>query len=249
MRFNLKFEMEKREIPLDYRGMIVSFIKSAFEDYNNEWFEKNYHTTEKGNDTTKKPFSFAVYLKNPKFLEDKIILEANDITVNFTTYSPEYGIHFFNSMLRKLHKTYTYRDEKVKLSAINMSKEKTIHMEKMLFKTLSPVVVRIHKKDGSKDEYLSWEDGRFAEQLKTNIYESAKEFFDFDIKSDVDEMKIEPTEMKKVLIAHFNSKAKMRIDGNIGKIAVEGKGYLLEWIYKAGAGSRKSQGFGMLEIV
>ncbi|BDU50912.1 CRISPR-associated endoribonuclease Cas6 [Haliovirga abyssi] len=252
MRFNLKFELKKKEIPLDYRRAFISFLKSSFEDYSEKFYEKNY-IGKMGRDPIVKPFTFSVYMKNPKFLSDKIEIEGNEIYLNYSTFSQEYGLYFYNSILGKLHKVYNFKNSfEFTLINVKMAKEKVIKSNEAIFKTLSPVVIRYHdnkNRDNSKDNHLVYNDENFLDQMKINIYESGKSFFDFDIKKDVENLKIEIGKMKSVPISHFEERIHRRITGNIGIVKISGDGYLLDYLYKAGIGSRRSQGFGMVDMV
>jgi len=242
MRFSLVFQLDTPEFPLDYRRIFLSFIKSAFEKYDHKLYSDLYDS----GCNVKKPYTFSVYMKDAEFRKEDIVIGDKMIIFNFSTYSDAFGIYFYNSMLKMLHTEYPAgKVNSIKLSRISLVREIPIRQTTVKVKTLSPVVVREHKKDRKIDNYFVFSDGEFEEKLKENIIQSGQEFFDFDISSDVAELRVEPVQVKEALVLHYSNKIKV----NVGSFVLEGKTYLLEYLLKAGMGARRSQGFGMVEEV
>ena len=61
----------------------------------------------------------------------------------------------------------------------------------------------------------------------------------------IDNLIIEPLKMKEITVIHYNHPVKT----NSGLIRFQGHPYILNYLYKAGIGSRRSQGFGLVEVV
>ena len=71
MRLKLNLELENEIFPIQYRRNVISFIKLALSEYDEQCYKKYY----KDKDTIIKPYTFAMYFKNPKFEENQIIIK------------------------------------------------------------------------------------------------------------------------------------------------------------------------------
>jgi CRISPR-associated endoribonuclease Cas6 len=240
MRYCLEFELEKNEIPLDYRSTLLSYFKNAFSNYSKEVYEKLYHEE----NPIIKPFTFSVFLGKADFMHKTINLYDKRLKLNFSTSLPEYGIDFFNSMLKMKFIWYPFGSNKIKLQNFNIVKEKTITQNKISVKTLSPVIIRKHDKEKNFDKYYSFNEEGYLDCIKENIYNASKEFFEFDIKHDVEDIQIKVIETKETMVLYHGHKIK----GNLGRFEVCGKTYLLDYLVKSGIGARRSHGFGMVDF-
>ena len=247
MRFAIEFELTKNELPVDYRVTFVSFLKSIFKDYD----EAIYNQLYKEGQITKKPFTFSLYMGSAKFLKDKISLGGNKIILNFSTYENGLGIHFYNSVLSFLNKEYPLSEQNfMKATRITLNKEYPIDDDTILVKTLSPIIVRQHERESNKDDYILWSHEDFIKVLKDSIESSYKEFAKTDgIEGQISGLVIEPLKMKKTVIFHELKKVKTGMNANLGIMKLQGDRELLDFIVKAGLGSRRGQGFGMMEVI
>ena len=57
--------------------------------------------------------------------------------------------------------------------------------------------------------------------------------------------KINPIQSKKIIVKLYEKK----IESSIGTFEIEGKTKLLDYLYRAGIGSKKAMGFGLFEII
>ena len=94
----------------------------------------------------------------------------------------------------------------------------------------------------NENEY-SFENEKFEETLKMNIKEQLK-ITNIPVES-VETLKITPIKAKKVIIKFYEK----QIECSTGSFALEGDIELLNYLYKAGMGSKHSAGFGMFQIV
>ena len=110
-----------------------------------------------------------------------------------------------------------------------------------VFKSLFPCVVREHDNDTNKDWFhsLDSDKGRklFADNLKSQLLDSIK-----DSTYDADDIGISLIKNKEVKVKHYG----IEVLANICMFEMKAKPYILEYFYKAGIGSFKSTGFGML---
>ena len=258
MRIKLHFELENNIMVKDYRALILSFIKSSLEKN----FKKSYEEIYKSKDKPiMKFFTFAVYLPKPKIEKDKIELEKNYFNVVFSIYDNKRFIEFYNSFnstinkepeeIEKENEEYSYplKNNKMKLKNITMENEKIITSNRAIIKFLSPLVLRKHEeitineKRKGKDIYLDFNDSDFNEQLNYSVSRLIKDLKLNGINSNI---KLEPCKTARKTVVDFK---KILINSSIGEYIISGESELLNILYKTGIGSRRSEGFGMFEII
>lgn len=242
MRFSLIFKSEIRELNSDIRRRFISFQKAAFESYDKVFFDKFY----KEKDSIEKPYSFSLYFGNAKFTKDRIILEDEQIQFTFSTIDTEIGIHFFNAVLAMKGKEFYLEEGNFMiLEEIQLLKEKPITGNQVIFKTLSPILIREHNKDTNKDWYYSFEEEGSLAILKNSMKYQAVNYFGSTAEKDIEQLVIKPISMKKLVINHYQ----VFVTGNVGTFEMQGKPYLLEYFYKAGISAKKSEGFGLCNVI
>lgn len=247
MRFSVKFTIQgdSKKIPLRYRNMFLSIMKKVFENGDGNIYEKFYKEKEGIKPNVMKAFTFAIYIPNPKFEKDEIEIGDNFVTLNFSTADMESGIHFFNGLLRQEQKEFEYKGYKLKIAGINMVKEKVVTSKEVVFKTLSPVAIRIHDEKENRDEYIPFSTNNFSEEFEKSIKNRIEALTG--LKRDI---KVESVEMKKNVVKHnVGGDKEIFITANSGIFKVNADIDVLDLIYKAGVGSRVSEGFGMLEMM
>ncbi|AOY77484.1 CRISPR-associated endoribonuclease Cas6 [Clostridium formicaceticum] len=242
MRFGVEILLENEMIPKDKNRIILSLLKSCFSSYNEDYYKALYMEEQ----NKKKDFTFSLYLGNCKFLREEILVPSKKILLNFSSYHHEDGIMFFNSILHNKGKSYPITNNTITLQKINLIREKLVHSYEVTYRPLSPIVVREHSGNNKKTWYhsLSNQEGQaiFIENLKYQIKDALGEkgLLDFE------DVKIE--------IAQTNKEVKVKNYGievlsNITNIKMKGQPYILDYLYKAGIGSKRSSGFGMVDIV
>ena len=241
MRFNVELLLENEIIPKDKNRVFLSFLKHNYSSYDNEYFESQYENTK--NKT--KSFTFSLYMENCKFLKDEIIIPNKNIILNFSTADMEDGIMFYNSILSNIGKKYDIKNNSITVKKISLVKEKLIRENEVIFKTMSPIIVKEHNGDNKKTWYHSLNEKTGQELLLKNLNYYLINIFGEYSKKDIEEIKFELLSNKEVKIKNYG----IEVLGNIAKFKLEGKPYLLEYLYKSGIGSLRNSGFGMLDIV
>ncbi|MGL4865024.1 CRISPR-associated endoribonuclease Cas6 [Cetobacterium sp.] len=235
MRLELNFIVEKNEIPIEFRKTIVSFFKSVIENYDKDLFKSLYDIGKE------KRVTFAPFFTPLQFNKDSILLKSNNIKVIFSTEDELLGLHYFNAFLQNLENSYTFKNNKLTLTRAIKTKEKKIENDKAIFKILSPLIIR-----EQLDEDKSWYhllDEKGIEILKRNLLATLKGEFP---EKYLEELEIFPLETKKVVTTFYG----IKMQGTLGIIEIRGRKEILNSLYKSGAlSSRKSMGFGMLDII
>lgn len=251
MRIKLHFELENNTINKDYRILILSFIKNNLEKNFNESYKEIY-----GEKPTVKFFTFSVYLPKPKIEKEKIELDRNYFNVLFSIYDNKQFIEFYNSFNSMIIKNenkenyYPLKDNKMKLKNITMVNEKNIMSNRVRIKFLSPLVLRNHKeitinkKRKGKDIYFDFNDSDFNEQINYSVSRLIK---DLKLNGANSNIKLKPyNNLARKTVVSFKN---ILINSSIGEYILEGDSELLNILYKTGIGSRRSEGFGMFEVI
>ena len=237
MRIKLYFTLENTKIPIDYRRSIISFIKLSLSEYSEKVFQKYYNQK----DNIIKPYAFSVFFRKPKINSQEIILDDKNFEMNMTIENYETAIILYNSFNHQKYKKFLINQNSWTLRDIELIPEKEIKENKILIKFQSPLCVRERKEN--KDYYYSFGNEKFEEILRINIKEQLKIT---EIKSEiVDGLKLVPIKAKKVIIKFYEKK----IECSTGIFELEGDIELLNYLYRAGIGSKHSAGFGMFQIV
>ena len=243
MRFSIDVDLLQEEIPKDYRKMIVSFFKKAFEDSNPEYYKKQYVNEE----NKMKEFVFSVFMERPDIKKDNENISVPDkrIKIFFSSYNPEDGLNIYNALMLKQDKIYKYKDFQICPRHIRLVREKTIRGNEVTFKTLSPVVIKEHKGDNKTTWYHKLDSEAGREQFGINLKNQLKVGLGKGCISDYDEIRYEVIKNKELKIKHYD----IIVNCNMAEIKFNAKPYILDYLYKAGVGSNRSRGFGCLDII
>ena len=237
MRLKLNLYLENENLPIQYRKSVISFIKLSLNEYDEKYYKKFYNEK----DNIIKPYTFSVFFKSPEFKEDKIIIKDKRIELNISIADYETSIILYNAFNHQKNKKFSLNKNSWILKNISMMMEKEIADEEITIKFMSPLVVR--SRVNRKDYYYSFNDNEFLDTLKMNIKEQLK-ITDIP-KETVDKFKIETVSAKKVIVKFYEKK----IETSTGIFKISGDKKLLEYLYKAGMGSKHSSGFGMFQII
>ncbi len=243
MRIKIEIETECEELPIDYRGKFLSYVKSAFADYSPELFAALYE-----NGSQPKSFCFSIFfVPEVEIGKDGIALHSKRFVVWFTSPDILMGVHLTNAFMIRRYKWFPLADCNNTLRVLSISnvQERPITGNSILFKTLSPIVIRDHNKETSRDWYYTFEDDAFEEIWKRNLKTELQDKFNRNVDNDISALQMRPIHMKKTVVKNYG----IYIPCTIGSFVLEGEKYLLEYLYKAGMGSKRSIGFGCLDIV
>ncbi len=237
MRYKLFFELENKDMSIQYRKSILSFFKKSLSEYDNEIYEKLYHAK----DPIIKPYTFSVFFKDSEFKENRIIVNSKQMELNISIADYEIAVILYNAFNHQRNKIFHLEHNSMTLKNIVLIQEKQINTEEITIKFMSPLIVR--QRENEKDYYFSVEGEKFLEILKVNIKEQLKlTNYSKDI---VDSIKLEKVNGRKTVVKFYEK----QMEGSIGTFKLFGNKELLNFLYRAGIGSRRSSGFGMFEII
>lgn len=238
MRFKLKLELQHETLDLDYRPIIVSFIKNALSQDNPSYYQSLY-----GEGTVQKLFAFAPYLPAPVFNGDTIKVNKLSLGILFTT--PDYStfINLYNAFLKQKFKPFPLKyDNSMTLKSIIMLHDRVIEKDSAIIKLLSPLVVRRHDKQSNQDQYLVYDQEGFESVWRETLGPLLGSVTD---SQSILEISIKSVRCKKVVVRAFEQ----NIDATLGTLQLNGDRSLLNYLLSLGMGSRRSQGFGVFDVI
>ncbi|MCS4470313.1 CRISPR-associated endoribonuclease Cas6 [Clostridium botulinum] len=242
MRFCLTLYIREKVFPIEYRKVILSYIKNAISKCNNGKYYEHFFK-----DTKQKDYCFSVILPNPTFTKNEIILSGNEIKVLFSTNNnSKIGFILFSAFIAQKNKSYPLPNNNFMiLKNINNKKQEEILNSKAIFKTTlgSGLCVREHDKEGNRDTYYVYNDEKFREKLKVVLVNQILNAGFTE--EEANAIKINPIKCKKVVVKHY----RRYIDTTTGIFEIQANNKILQHFYDVGIGSRKSMGFGMIDLV
>lgn len=242
MRFSLTLELKEASFPIEYRAVILSYIKNAISKCNNgKYYDKFFKNT------NQKDYCFSVVLPKSKFNKEKIELENKEIRIFFSTGNSEKtGLILFNAFIAQKNKVYPLpNSNSMILKSISTQKKELISNSRVIFKTTigSGICVREHDRNNNKDKYYVYSDNEFRDKIKSVVMNQViKAGF---TKKEANKIRINPIKCKKVVAKHY----RRYIDITTGIFEIQGNNEILQYFYNEGIGSRKSAGFGMVDLV
>ncbi len=239
MRLKADFEMSTDRMVKDYRSIFMALIKSAFNTYDPVLYA-NLYGTEEQKRKVNKPFTFSVRFTQYKGIEGNKMLCGNQISLIFSSYEGTLVTAFYNGLKQKqtiiIGKNLPIIFD---LNHVQLLPFRKITNTKAVFKTISPILVN---DKGSNLEYLSPAKPEFKRAFKFIIAEQARQF---QIPCTEEMIEFEINSMKKLPLTHYNQ----TMTSWLGEFVLEAPALVLQLVYDIGIGVRRSQGFGMLEIV
>lgn len=233
----MNLTLKNSEIVKDYSPSFVSFIKNALSKYDEDLFNKIY----KSEPDKEKDFCFCVRLDKPKFESEKIKLDSGNVHIAMSILSPVEGMDFYNAFLMQKSKSYPFPNgNSITLNQIKMENHRVVRSPSVLIKMCSPLLVRKH--EGKIDTYLAYNDTDFQRCFSLSVKKMLNNLVPDVLNTDV---AIVPVKPFKTVVNTFGNK----ITGNIGIYRILADVKVIDLISRLGAGSRRSQGFGMFEII
>ena len=234
MRYIINFKLKESKLPVDYHSIFVSFFKQCLSQHmDGEFFEEYY-----GIGRTK-DICWSVRLDSPSIGGKIITLGSTNLEMTFVSPDPKAALVYFNACNDYKNKSHPLPlGNSLTLVNIKPQREISINKNAMLIKFYSPLCLRVHNKEGNKDEYYSVKSPNFKEVLKDSIKrQCSKKLIPF-----VDEIMMDTRKLRKTVVPIYGQ----RIEVSLGEIVLIGEPKLLDDIVKRSIGSRKPSGFGLV---
>lgn len=264
MRFSGNLYLYSKEnynkIPTNYRISISSLIKEAINrhDTTGSLYDK-YFSNKKSNKI--KPYTYSIYIpvkETENTNKRNFLISDNKLTFFFSSNDYELSTAVYNGLIKinqensiELKNNNTQSDKvfqifnyPVKIKNFYLKLDPEITGTKAKFKTLSPLVLR-KLKDHKSIGYSTFMDKDFKQMLFYSIQNLAQNFISKDYVLNDKDFNVNLIDPKVVKIYHYNSV----MPSTKGIMELSAPNEILQLVYDIGIGARRSQGFGMLEVV
>jgi CRISPR-associated endoribonuclease Cas6 len=231
MRLAIDYEMSSEYLPKDYRSGFMALIKKALETANPLLYEQYYSRHKL------KPFTFSIFFRELKGSEDGKFNVGKNVRLNLSTSSLELATYLYNGFYKT--RLFPLFDNTLELKHISLRRSEQIRSSEVIFKTASPVLVN---NLGDSGRYLLPEEQGFTEGLHFAVTEVVRAFLDW--QGEVP-LEFEKISVRRRVVSHYQQS----MSAFIGVFKLKSDPTILQLIYDVGLGVRRSQGFGMLEVV
>lgn len=237
-QLKLTFQTEYPTLPQELDRLLVSFIKASAQNYSQDFFDVLYDKDR----SIIKPFTFSTYLPGARFVEDRILLGQPGFTMYFSDADLGQMIQFFNAFRLMKMKKYPVSGNTMQLTSVMLQKRKEITDSEVIVKMSSSLIVRRHHQEDNSDQYYTFDQPEFGKTLKENVEIFVQKL---GLQVPTDTFAIMPLKGKKVVARVFGRP----VDASIGAYKLTGSPELLNLLYLAGLGVRRSSGHGKFEIL
>jgi len=238
-QYKLIFKLEHSWLPRETDRLIVSFFKASSQAYSQEFYEKLYDKEK----SVIKGYTYSCFLPGAKFGREKIELESDTFSLFFSDVDPQELLSFFNAFQLMRHKKYPMNGNSMTLISIHMQRLNEIKENEIVIRMLSPLVVRRHNSEDNTDIYYTCEMEGFEKALEENT----AIFLDRMGMGDAmaEDFSVQAIKGKKVVVPVFGRNT----DASLGIFKLTGSCRLLNILYQAGLGVRRSEGRGKFEVI
>jgi CRISPR-associated endoribonuclease Cas6 len=168
MPLQVTYVLDKGVLPVDYRRGFASLLKEAIKQANPVCYERFYSRVH-----VLKPFTLSVFFPGLKGHENNHFTVGSKAILYFATSSTEICTAVCNGILYK--RKFPLFENTALLQNVFLKPRIMITQKKMMFKTMSPVLVNTK---GNPDWYLLPGDEGFREGLGVAVREVCRAFLD-----------------------------------------------------------------------
>ena len=240
MRLKVICSVSGSTIPLDYHRKVISMLKKGLQQTAPEKYQEQYE----GN--TLKEYTFSVYFGPAVFTDQEIKIQNSQIILNISTANAELGVYLYNALTYLKNRELQWgQDTRIAVQSVATVHQPLVTEEKILLKTLSPIICRDHNQETKKDWFYSFEAPEFLDILKRNMISKLVPILGEYIRYDIEQLQLTPVQMKKTVVRFYDR----QVECSIGRFSLSGKPHLLNYLVQAGLGSLTGSGFGLCEVV
>jgi len=244
MKIFLQLNLDRPTLPTDYRPVFVSLIKKCLSNCKSSLFDEYYSKQ----NPKAKAMTFAVKFNRPIFEKESISLGRTSVLMTVSCASQRDGIMLYNAFVKSRGiELPLAQANALKLLSVRVLQDRQIEDRVVLIKFLSPLVVRVHSRDNS-DSYLKVPDsGAKTDEFQTYLHEVISNQISVLGKADevTVDFSLEPVKAQTTVVKSFGC----MIPASFGIFKLTARPELINFLYQAGMGSRRSEGFGMFEII
>lgn len=255
MRLCCSIELKRGvEIPPNFRQWVLSLIKGSIKigSEDGELFYRKWYSSNR-----QKPFTFSIFVPL-NFNKGVSLLNGDYFKLIFSTNNIEFLAKVYNGLLEINKHGFYFYGYPVKVKSCSILPERKFSGEVVDFKTISPFLLR-DPKDGDFYIYPMLAGGDKDVEFQKFKYWKAVDMEEFTQRVRENLVRITGKEVKllelrvrrivPVLCSSKSSGFKVTYPGISAYLKIQARGDVLKHIYDLGIGARRSEGFGMLEVI
>lgn len=219
-------------VPRDYRSGFISLVKSAFERSDPLVYKRYYE------EPRLKPYTFSIYYPELQGQQNNHFKVGRKARFYFSSHLPEVITHVYNGLRSTALYPYPLFENSMTLNRISAIFPRKVASDKATFKTISPILIN---NKGKNHWYLMPGEEGFEAGLVFNVQELAREFLSV---RDIP-FEFEPIRYKEKKVFHYGQFMR----GYHGVFLMKAPSEFLNLILNIGLGNRRSQGFGMVDLI
>lgn len=240
MKCTLVFSLQHTKLPVDIRHSIISFFKAALTNCQEGAFFPYFF-----GQTKPKPYTWSLVLHQPIFSDDCITVTQNECKIRLSIMNSQ-GMEkvFVSSLMAMRGQEFPLAfDNYLCLQQVQLEKDSSVTTDHILVRTVlgGGICVRNHDRRTNTDIYYSCDDATFNDRLTLTVQHQLERFH-----LPTESLRITCVEGKKVMVRHMYGQF---FPVTIGYFYLQGNSYVLENLMAMGMGSRRSQGYGMIQVV
>lgn len=238
MKLLVELELEKESIDIDFRRVFISFLKKILSETNGGLYFEEYYSP-----SNQKPFTFSVIFNKPIFSKELIEVTGKSLRLVLSTADSRTGFILFSGITNQKGKKFSMPLGNC-MTVVNVAQqnEQEVHGSKILIKMLAPLCIRKHDAETNKDWYYSPQQEDFICESKRVIKD---QLMAAGFSEALSEINIIPVDTKLVIVKFYG----INVESTLGDFILEGDKASLNYLLRAGIGSRKSSGFGMAKLL
>ena len=239
-----------RMVLSSYRSVFHSLIKGAIQRHSSDLY-RHYFSTDH---PIIKPYTFAILFSKARANAEQDIIKFQRATFLFSTISHEWLVALTNALhaLQTSHLITSHGP--LLLRGMRIEPQQAIQTNAVTFRTLSPVLIRSAQ---NPRHYLlprctnfPGDDAFVASLMEnlrqvTNALSNDQEF----LTDEVNDLVFKPINLQRTIIKYQKNATIIKMPAFRGTFRLFAAPSLLNFIANVGLGSRRSQGFGMVEHI
>lgn len=229
-------------MPKEKNMLAVSLIKEILNNVSEDFTKETFFYTENRSNKRIKDINTSIYISD--FIDsDEDLIVNGDIILNISFYNDLMYYYLYNGALKL--KSFNFKGYEFKINKISINKEKIIKSSEVLFKTMSPIVIK--NKNGI---YLDCNSKEYIDSLNYIADMTLKTIRGHGLQ---EKLEFRPLNFKKKVlkekIRNFKERDYYYINAHVGTFYLRGNVEDLNALYKTGIGYRRTQNSGMVEVL
>ncbi len=238
MKLVSEFVLTKSELPIDWRRCILSYLKHCLSEANDGKYFTDYYAPAK-----EKPFCFSVIFDSPQFSSSKVDVKGKRLTLILSSADTKTGFILFSAIAAQKGKSFPLPlGNSMKLVQLRQGQDTQVHSGRILVKMTEPLCIRKHDETTNRDWYYSPRQDDFS---KESVRVISAQLMSAGFSENMSLVNLIPVNTKTIIVKYYG----INIECAIGDFILEADKAVLNYLLKAGIGSRKSSGFGVMRLL